>query len=297
MKRCYVEKNFRKDSLDLINQINDIIDEYQAQGYELTLRQVYYQLVARDVVPNNERSYKNVGNLINDARLAGLIDWNAIVDRTRNVRIQSHWDSPADILRSALYSYRIDKRTTQLNYIEVWVEKDALISIIEGVAKTKDVPCFSCRGYVSQSEMYEAAMRFRNAERNGKECYLIHLGDHDPSGIDMTRDIQERLELFGAHVTVDRIALNMDQIQQYNPPENPAKLTDSRSDGYISEHGDASWELDALEPRVLEALISTHIDMLTDQDLIDEQQAIEDKHKQRLQEMIDSFNEEDEDNE
>ena len=86
MKQCFVEKNFRKESLDLIKKINCIIEEYQKQGYELTLRQVYYQLVARAYIPNNERSYKNVGNLISEARLAGLIDWNAIVDRTRHLR-------------------------------------------------------------------------------------------------------------------------------------------------------------------------------------------------------------------
>lgn len=177
MKECFVEKNFRNESLRLIKQINTIIEEYQLQGYELTLRQVYYQLVARDIIPNNERSYKNTGALINDARLAGLIDWDAIVDRTRNIRENSHWTSPAGILESALYSYRVDIREDQDNYIEVWVEKDALISIVEGMAKKLDIPCFSCRGYVSQSEMYSAAQRIIG-RHDYQNCYILHLGDH-----------------------------------------------------------------------------------------------------------------------
>ncbi len=294
MKQCFVEKNFRKESLDLIRKINGIIEEYQEQGYELTLRQVYYQLVARAYIPNNERSYKNVGNLISEARLAGLIDWNAIVDRTRHLRKNSHWDSPADILRTAAYQYQIDKRTTQKIYIEVWVEKDALISIVEDVCSKLDVPCFSCRGYVSSSEMYEAACRIQNQiEIEGKqEAFIIHLGDHDPSGIDMTRDIQERMDLFGAEVRVDRIALTWEQIELYNPPTNPTKLTDSRATGYIEKYGYDCWELDALEPRVIEQLIIDSVTNLTDIDLYEDMKGKEKEERQKLYDFIQELKEE-----
>lgn len=288
MKKCFVEKKFRKESLDLICKINSIIEEYQFQGYELTLRQVYYQLVARAYIPNNERSYKNVGNLISEARLAGLIDWEAIVDRTRHVRRNTHWNSPSEILSSAAYQYQIDKRTTQPIYIEVWVEKDALISIVEGVCSKLDVSCFSCRGYVSSSEMYEASRRIIDqVEKQGKVgAYIIHLGDHDPSGIDMTRDIQERMDLFGAEVRVDRIALTWEQIELYNPPTNPTKLTDSRATGYIEKYGYDCWELDALEPSVIEQLIIDKVNELTDQDLYNQEEHLENLQKNKLYKMI-----------
>lgn len=262
-KRQYKEINFRPDSLKLIKTINGVIDEYMAQGYDLTLRQVYYQLVARDYIPNNERSYKNTGELINNARLAGLIDWYAIQDRTRNLRENSHWKNPAGIMDSVLYSYAVDKRFDQPNYIEVWVEKDALIGIIRQISSKLDVPCFSCRGYVSASEMWAASQRFIQQEDRERRI-ILHLGDHDPSGKDMTRDISERLELFGADVEVRRIALNWDQIEEYGPPPNPAKLSDSRAKSYIQQYGTESWELDALEPSVLKSLIQDEVDSLTD---------------------------------
>ncbi|MGL6200581.1 MAG: hypothetical protein ACRC3H_16750 [Lachnospiraceae bacterium] len=89
---------------------------------------------------------------------------------------------------------------------------------------------------------------------------VIHLGDHDPSGIDMSRDIQERNVLFdNLNLEFHRIALNKDQIDLYNPPPNPTKLTDSRASGYISHHGYECWELDALEPRVLTDLIQGEV--------------------------------------
>lgn len=130
----YKEINFRGKSLELINLVNQVVEEYQAQGYELTLRQAYYQLVARGYIPNNERSYKNIGNLINDGRLAGLIDWHSITDRTRNLRSNSHWDNPADVIASARYSYLLNKWDGQPNYVEVWVEKDALVELWDRLA-------------------------------------------------------------------------------------------------------------------------------------------------------------------
>lgn len=262
----YKEIRFQKKSLDLIELVNQVVDEYSAQGYELTLRQVYYQLVARGYIPNNERSYKNVGSLINDGRLAGLIDWHSVTDRTRNLRKESHWDNPADVIASARYSYNLDKWKGQPNYVEVWVEKDALVDIVGQACSPLDTPYFSCRGYTSQSEMWSAAQRFIRQEQREKRI-IIHLGDHDPSGIDMTRDIQERLELFGADVYVKRVALTMNQIQTYNPPPNPAKITDSRASKYIDQFGDESWELDALEPKVITDLIKKQVTMYRNDDI------------------------------
>lgn len=284
----YKEISFRQKSLDLIELINSVIDEYSAQSYELTLRQAYYQLVARGYIENNERSYKNIGSLINDGRLAGLIDWNSITDRTRNLRARSHWNKPQDVIYSAKYSYLLDKWEGQPNYVEVWVEKDALVDIIGQACNPLDTPYFSCRGYTSQSEMWTAAQRFIR-QKNREARYIIHLGDHDPSGIDMTRDIQERLEMFGADVYVKRVALTMNQVITYNPPPNPAKITDSRCGKYIDQYGEESWELDALEPQMLTKLITNEVTALRDDAIY---QAIcdrEEAEKRELQTVADEY--------
>ena len=138
------------------------------------------------------------------------------------------------------------------------------------------VPFFSCRGYVSQSEMWTAGRRMGQSHQDGLTPLVIHLGDHDPSGIDMSRDIADRLSLFAeTPVQVLRIALTMDQVEQYNPPPNPAKLTDSRGSGYVEEYGTESWELDALEPAVLTALIQDTVAPYIDQEAWDEGAASE----------------------
>jgi len=260
----YVPHRFSAASVELINVADEIIRDYSDQGYDLTLRQLYYQFVARDIIPNAQKEYKRLGSIVNDARLAGMLPWDAIVDRTRQIQMNSHWNTPGDIISSAAESFQIDTRADQPNYIEVWVEKEALAGIVGGAGEELDVPHFSCRGYVSQSAMWRASHRFLKARRNGQELHILHLGDHDPSGIDMTRDIRDRLRIFQVDVNVNRIALNMDQVHQYSPPPNPAKLTDSRAGDYIAQYGYDSWELDALDPSILDDLIHTHVKELTD---------------------------------
>ena len=290
-KIAYIEKRFRPATLELIKVANQIIAEYSAQGFDLTLRQLYYQLVARGYIENNERSYKNTGSAIDDARLAGLIDWNAIVDRTRNLRMQSHWSTPQDIINSAAYSYRIDKWAEQPYYVECFVEKEALVGVVQRIATTLDIPYFACRGYVSQSEMWAAARRHLAKNRAGKQSLILHLGDHDPSGIDMTRDIIDRLTLFGATVEVKRLALNWDQVEQYSPPPNPAKLTDSRANGYIDRFGLESWELDALTPNVLSTLIEEATLDVRDETLWNEAVDREDTERNHLDNVSERWDE------
>jgi len=289
MKICYIPRKFQIKSQSIIDLANRIIEEYQAQGYELTLRQLYYQFVARGLLPNTSKSYSNLGSIINKARLAGLVDWDAIVDRTRKTTHNQHWDSPRQIIDACAYSYKIDTRETQPFYIEVWVEKEALAGVIEKTCRRLDIMSFACRGYVSQSAMWQAAQRIREKEENNKNVVILHFGDHDPSGMDMTRDIQDRLKMFWTSVEIRRIALNLDQVHKYNPPPNPAKLTDSRCQDYIAKYGEESWELDALEPKVLDELITKNINKLTDIDLLEEAEKRQEKEKGTLRKIANNL--------
>ena len=157
----YVVKKLSEDRLSVIEKANEVIEVYQAQGFDLTLRQLYYQFVARAWIPNKDSEYKKLGDIIADGRLAGLIDWEAITDRTRNLRKNSHWDDPADIVKSAAHSFALDKWEEQPYRIECWIEKDALVGILESACEPLDIPYFSCRGYTSISEVWSAAMRLK----------------------------------------------------------------------------------------------------------------------------------------
>lgn len=305
---CYVPKKFAPKSQLLIAHAHKIIEEYMAAGYTLTLRQLYYQFVARDLIANKQTEYKRLGSVINDARLAGLIDWSAIEDRTRNLESLPHWDGPGEIVRACSKQFRYDKWQDQPYRIEVWVEKEALAGVFERVCRSLDIPYLACRGYMSQSEMWRAAVRLSHYAKGTtpeslgpvnprQKTIILHFGDHDPSGIDMTRDIQNRLQVLDDWNTdVRRIALNMDQVEEYNPPPNPAKLTDARADAYVREYGYESWELDALEPAILEQLVRDEVDKVLDVDLME---AMEERQEEARQEIKDVADEhwEDEDDE
>jgi len=318
----YVKKRFQKDSTSLIEMATAIIDEHVQQGFDLTIRQLYYQFVSKGLIENNDKSYNRIKTVINNARLAGLIDWDHITDRTRYVRENNHWDSPVDIIRSAVKSFQINKWDGQEYMVEVWIEKDALVGILEAICPSLDVPYFSCRGYSSQSAMWEASQRFLGYLNSGKYPILLHLGDHDPSGIDMTRDIFERLTIFlegdvnrkweretwdhwverfddyeGASDThtnnlleVRRIALNWDQVQQHSPPPNPAKISDSRSVDYISKYGAESWEVDALGPGIIVGLIRDEVEAIRDEKKWQEKVKKENEHVENLEELRDRWN-------
>lgn len=283
----YQDISFHRGTLALIEECNEIIASYTAQGFVLTLRQLYYQLVSRDLIPNQQREYKRLGSIVNDARLAGLIDWRAIEDRTRELRELATWGEPSEIVATAAQQFRLDMWAGQPYRPEVWIEKDALLGVIEGICNELDVPFFSCRGYTSQSEMWVAAMRLRahmkgNGSRKPQTPIIFHFGDHDPSGKDMTRDITDRLSTFMGGVKVYRLALNVDQVEKYNPPPNPAKTTDSRYAAYILEFGKESWELDALEPTVIAELIRSAVIQLINKKLWKHRQAEAEQHRRIL---------------
>lgn len=292
MKRAFASKRLSETARSTIAVVNQIISDYAAQGLSLTLRQVYYQFVSRDLIANNDKEYKRLGDIVSDGRMAGLIDWAAIEDRTRYLRSLSTWESPAEIVRAVSRQYRTDLWAAQPARVEVWVEKDALIGVIESACDPLRVPHFSCRGYASQTALYDAGQRIADYIDRGQRVSILHFGDHDPSGIDMTRDISERVRMFAGEgsdfdegISVRRLALNFDQIKKYKPPPNPAKITDSRAASYIREFGSLSWELDALEPKTLIALIRQEVRSEIDDDLWEQAMAREEEHKRTLKQV------------
>jgi hypothetical protein len=272
----------RQATMVVVHQAEEIIQGYVAQGYDLTLRQLYYQFVARGLLPNEEKQYKRLGNIIDRARLAGMIDWDTIVDRTRRVHRLQTWVDEADIIEDTVNWFRIDRWLRQKHRFEVWVEKEALAGVFRRVCDELHIPLFPCRGYPSSSSVWRGARRLEHHLRLGQEVTILHFGDHDASGIDMTRDHEDRQELFNngiGAVQVERMALNMDQVEQYDPPPNPAKETDPRAADYRALYGDTSWELDALEPPVLEALVRDRV--LRDRDPDDWQAALDEEEESR----------------
>lgn len=290
MKEFFTATKFRDASLELINTLNGILDEYAQQGYDLSLRQLYYQGVARGYIENSQKSYSKIGDLVSAGRLAGIIDWDMIVDRGRVAVANTHWTSPADIVDAAAAQYKIDKWEDQPNHIEVMVEKQALEGVLIPVCHRLDVTFRANKGYTSQSMMYRLGKDLSEIQASGKDIHVLYFGDHDPSGLDMDRDVQERIALFsGKSVSFERLALTYPQVQVLNPPENPAKITDSRAKQYIKVYGASSWELDAVEPRELARLVENAVVNLRDDALWKDALGRENEMKAELKEFAKEY--------
>ena len=261
--------------------INNIIDEYQKQGYKLTLRQLYYQLVSRDLIPNKVQEYAKLSALLVKARMSGMVDWNAIEDRLRVPKLPYWVTGIQDAIDDTISQYRLNRQAGQPKYVEVMVEKDALSNVLYRVTSKYHIRLMVNRGYSSCTAMHDTYMRMRG-QGDTRPLYILYLGDHDPSGLDMIRDVRERLEEFGCHIDMHHLAITKNQIAQYNPPPNPAKISDPRARWYINQHGATSWEVDALPPNVLHNVLENAITSLIDMNMYNHMVAQEDIDKEKL---------------
>ena len=322
MKYKFRNIKLSRPNLEKLGTINGIIEEYSQQGYTLTLRQLYYQLVSRDLIPNKQAEYAKISKLLKEGRMAGEVDWNAIEDRLRVPYIPYSNTSPNQAIEDAISQYRLNRQEGQQTYVEVWVEKDALSGVLRRITQKYHVRLLVNRGYGSVTAMHDAYKRIAVEINAGNRAKILYLGDHDPSGMDMIRDIQDRvlemlysldgeeilIQKYGTNFhenedfqewnegcqndddnyldgniryvpewsdeyfwhydkmiikelfSVDPIALTMEQIKEYTPPPNPAKITDPRAKDYIKKYGNVSWEVDALNPQTLNELLATKIE-------------------------------------
>lgn len=294
MKKKYREIHLSTKNKKRLELINSIIEEYQRDGYVLTLRQLYYQLVSRDVIPNAVREYQKLSILLKEGRMAGVVDWNAIEDRLRRPSKPASFDSPSDILSACINQYQLPRQRGQENYIEVWVEKDALSGVLKRVTEKYHIPIVVNRGYSSVTAMHDAYKRFKSAldYDDAKKLTILYLGDFDPSGVDMIRDVEDRVLEFAKPyhkgvfpLKVVPVALTLAQIKKYDPPTNPAKISDPRAVDYIKKYGEYSWEVDALPPNVLNKLLTDAITKRIDIDAYEEIVGQEDADKKKLQSL------------
>jgi hypothetical protein len=273
-----------------IARVNEILASLR--GYwPLTLRQVYYQLVAAGDIPNKIAQYSKLSRLLTKARLDGLVKWEAIEDRARATLSSYRWDDRETFIEAAaeqfLTSYRRDLLQDQAHALEIWVEKDALSRVCERAADPFGVPVIVARGFSSISYIHEGRLRIQAHAREGKGTIILYFGDLDPSGWEMLPAMMETLQRemsLGDLVEGVRCALNLEQVSEYALPRNPDALkpSDPRAKKYMRLFGDLAVELDALPPATLEALVRRSIEAHIDRALLRKQQSIEAEDRKRL---------------
>ncbi|MBA7554161.1 hypothetical protein ES705_46773 [subsurface metagenome] len=272
----------QKKSLELLAQVQKIIDSYD---FALTLRQIYYQLVAKQIIPNEQRYYKKLSRICVKGRDEGILPEEGFSDRLREIDKPSAWLGLNEFMQTVKSSYNKDKWQNQPKYLEIWTEKDALRSVLTEITYPYDISLMVARGQLSRTAIYEASERYK--AKDDKECYLYYCGDFDPSGLSIYNSIRKRLEDFGMFINYERIALTERQIEKYKLPSDPGKESDPNYNKFVSIYGsDMVVELDSLPPDVLRKIVEDCIIKNIDYELLGQVQEKERDEGIRLNKFI-----------
>ncbi len=279
-------KKGRELTKQIIEETKKTIAEYDTA---ITVRQLYYRLVSAHTIPNTINSYKNFDRILSKIRKMGLIQDGQIVDNSKPATFPNVFEDLPDFLITASQSYKRNHWQTQSNHIEVWCEKDALSGILQPICSEYQVPLVVGRGYQSLTNKKKAAERFKEFHANGKSNTILYLGDFDPSGLDIVRDLKENLSALGTNPQIKQVALTLEQIKKHKLPPILTKESDPRTANYITKYGDIAVELDALPPTELRKLISSAIAKFIDGKSWDKSKETEQTEQIKLNQLISQF--------
>jgi len=268
----------RGDAKALLDAVGVVLAAFRAQ-LPLTIRQIFYRLVATTGFPKSEKAYRRLAEILNRARRGGLIPWNAIRDDGFHRPGNLGWDGPDDVLSSigdTLGRFTLDRQTGQDRRVVVWCEAGGMVPQLANVCRVFSVPVYSSGGFDSVTVKHDLASEFA-AMGN---VLVFHIGDHDPSGVhvfgSLDADIRAFLDAMGGRAEFVRLAVTPDQIDEHDLPTSPPKTTDRRT-----FEGDTV-QAEALPPDVLADVVRDAIDGALDAEIFQAALEMESTARQRL---------------
>lgn len=279
----------------IVKAVNEVFETYSAK---MTLRQVYYRLVSKHIIPNNINAYKGLSRHLVKARENRDVDWRRFEDRARTTHggdwgydnvddTTAYVDGKLNDFKTCWEDIKLTRWKGQDVYVEIWIEKDALSRLAQDAVRDLGVRVCPSKGYSSFTYIAETVSRL---SRISKPIKILYFGDFDPSGIDIERDLYDRLVRYGvdaSQLDVTRYALTIEQIEEYELPPMPAKRSDVRYASFVAQTGGSdAVELDALEPPILSRLIRDAVEGHIDQDIWDARQEQERDIQNRVREIL-----------
>jgi uncharacterized protein YlbG (UPF0298 family) len=285
-RRKWTWTDYREEQGDRVMETVNELREY----WPLTLRQIYYRLVAAGHIENTRSKYNDLSVLIKQMRLDDWLPWEVLEDRGRRVSDKRGWEDHREFLEAHIDWFLEDYERcyvqTQERYVELWCEKDALSQVFERVAYPYCIRAVTCRGYQSITFLDAFRRRAQAAMERGQHPVILYLGDLDPSGVQMLEATRQTLEdemnLWG--IEYHRVALTPEQVALFNLPYDPTavKTTDKRYKSYVRRFGDIAVELDALHPKTHREMAVEAIESQFDMHLFREEMEVENMERERL---------------
>jgi hypothetical protein len=292
----------------LLPEAQKILSEY---SIPITIRQLFYRLVSAGKLKNSSNSYTTLIQAMITARREGKVPFSVFEDRTRHSFLgeppNPDFESAEGILNSTIYVFENAKAIAleqmkqascrfdlplwhnQPCYVEVWLEKEALANLFEPIAEKYGATFVPCRGYPSLSLLYECSKRLSHVPAD-REIRILYFGDYDMRGLNIQENIEQNLlNDFSIHAKVIRYALTKEQIEQFQLPPNPAKITDTMAKGWIEKNGDVAWELDALEPKTLVNILEEAIVEQIDEGILDSRSQFIDENRDWIAQSVKNY--------
>lgn len=257
-----------------------ILGEYDEQ---ITIRHLFYRLTGRGVISKTEKDYKNLCGQLTKWRKELEIPFDAFIDGTRWHHGAQTYSSAQEALENSVRNFRKNLWDAQPHYVELWAEKDAILSIIQPIANAWSIPVFPCRGFASISSLFETAQTFKAKKKQGKDAIILYLGDHDPSGIAIDAAIKNSWNFFDMEPPrFERLAVFDHQIEEFNLPTRPVKETDRRAKNWIG----GCVEIDTLTPAQIRDLVDNRLAELVDRGQWERTKLIEQAERDALSEIL-----------
>ena len=265
---------------ELFNAVGTVLTSYGND--RISIRHLCYRLAGAGIIPKTERAFGQLGEHLVTWRKQGLIPFGRFVDATRWYHGSTTFDNAADALEDSISGYRKNLWRTQPFHVEVWVEKEAVASIVVPVADSWGIKTFVCRGFTSLTSTWEAAEIFKQALSNGKEPIILYLGDYDESGVWCGTTIQNHFKLHGLDGQVEfvRVAINQEQIHQFNLPTRPPKERKG------SKWVDRCVEIDTLSSAQIRELLENEITSSIESEEWNRLRVIEQAEQETLEKIL-----------
>ncbi len=276
-----------------IKALEDALVAIVKEHAPLTCRHVFYLAMAVALITKSEKEYKyTIGRLLLRLRREGRISYRDIADESRWVRRVETSRGARQALKACARFYRRDLLHDQRLHLELWVEKAALVGVIEDVCDEFAVPLYPTSGFASETFIYEAALEIAHAiKEDGHRAVIYTLGDHDPSGMHITRDLERRLRRLVEEVSnerldfeVRRLALTPEQVRRYRLPTRPTKR---EKNNHAKRFRFArSVELDALPPETLRGIVRDAIEREIDPQRLARTKRVEAAERETLERVL-----------
>ena len=276
----------RRRTLAQVEQLERQIVEVLEQDNPQSVRHVFYRMTdprLPEPVEKTEAGYRQVQQRLALMRRSGHIPYGWITDATRSGSHVNTFSSPGEFLQRVSSLYRGNPWADCDQYCEVWTESRSLAGVVQGLCSELAVSLYPAGGFASMTLLYDAAQYIEQRASDKESAVVFYVGDYDPAGVLIDQSIEQELREHlpdGFPLEFQRIAVNEDQVIEYDLPTKPRKASDARRLD-ITE----TVEAEAMPAATLRELLRSSIEGLLPDGAVEDMDQTDEEEREGIERM------------